>query len=139
MRTFAASMLAEQSASGSVIAHARYQNYDCAQLGRRSTNCAVLMGCATSRPPPWSTPTPTGLPRPPIRRALIHHTNLAREQGRDAINADIRDRSVSRFRHGMLVALSAAAGTGPGERKARVLLEARIYGPARSNRTSPTG
>jgi transposase len=64
-----------------------------------------------------------------VLRALIHHANLAREQGRNVINADIRDQSVTRFRHGVLIGLSDTTRTRPNA----------IYGPARSNRTSPAG
>jgi hypothetical protein len=44
---------------------------------------------------------------------------------RDAIPDDVRDELLRRFRNGMLVGLSdtLSAGTRPGERKARLLLE----------------
>ena len=58
-------------------------------------------------------------------RELIHQANLAREQGQPAIDTDTRDALITRFRNGVLVGLSAttSAGTRPGERKARLLLE----------------
>ncbi len=74
---------------------------------------------------------PPGLPRRPCRqftdalRELIHQANLAREHNLPAIPADIRDELLRRFRNGILVGLSdtTSAGTRPGQRKARLLLE----------------
>lgn len=58
-------------------------------------------------------------------RALIHHANLAREQGLDTIPAHLADPLHKLFRHGVLVGLSATTrgGSLPGQRKARLLLE----------------
>jgi hypothetical protein len=58
-------------------------------------------------------------------RALIHQTNLAREQGRVAITDNVKTELIKRFRDGVRVGLSdtASQGTLPGERKARLLLE----------------
>jgi transposase len=58
-------------------------------------------------------------------RGLIHHANLAREQGRDTIAEDIKAALTDRFRHGVLAGLSDTLhrGTRPGENKARALLE----------------
>jgi transposase len=116
-----------------VIVHDRYQNYDRAQLGPlvHQLCCAHLLrdidAAAQVYPDThWPAQIADAL------RALIHHANLAREQGRDAINADIRDQSVTRFRHGVLVGLSdtTAAGTRPGERKPR---------PSKVHKTFPAG
>ena len=65
-------------------------------------------------------------------RGLIHQANLAREAGLPAIAADIREELLRRFRDGMLVGLSAttSAGTRPGQRKARLLLEVLRDRPA---------
>ena len=65
-------------------------------------------------------------------RALIGEANLAREQGLAAIPGDVRDELLRRFRNGMLVGLSdtLSAGTRPGERKARLLLEVLRDRPA---------
>jgi hypothetical protein len=58
-------------------------------------------------------------------RELIHQANLARGTDRDQIDPVTRDKLISRFRHGVLVGLSDTldAGTRPGERKARLLLQ----------------
>jgi transposase len=58
-------------------------------------------------------------------RELIHHANLARDQGLATIPSGVRDALLRRFRDGMLVGLSdtTSHGTRPGERKARLLLE----------------
>ncbi len=65
-------------------------------------------------------------------RELIHHANLAREQGLTAIPDGVRDELLTRLRDGMLVGLSEtlSAGTRPGERKARLLLEVLRDRPA---------
>jgi transposase len=76
--------------------------------------------------PPRSTPTRTGPTQiAEALRELIHHTNLAREQGRDTIDDTARNELITRYRHGVLVGLSdtASHGTRPGERKTRLLLE----------------
>ena len=59
-------------------------------------------------------------------RELIHHANLARDTGHDQIAPEIRDTLTSRFRHGVRAGLSdtISHGTRPGERKARLLLQA---------------
>jgi len=58
-------------------------------------------------------------------RELIHHANLAREQGLSTIPTDTRDTLLRRLRNGRGVGLSdtTSHGTRPGERKARLLLE----------------
>jgi transposase len=92
---------------------------------RWSTNCAVSICCATSTTPRRSTPTRSGPQIADALRGLIHHANLAREQDLHTIPAEVRDELLTRFRNGMLVGLSdtASAGTRPGKRKARLLLE----------------
>jgi hypothetical protein len=58
-------------------------------------------------------------------RELIHHANLARQAGLNAIDTAVRDTLISRFRHGVRAGLSDTRhhGSRPGERKARLLLE----------------
>ena len=65
-------------------------------------------------------------------RGLIHHANLARDQGLPTIPDQVRDELLTRFHNGMLVGLSdtLSAGTRPGERKARLLLEVLRDRPA---------
>jgi hypothetical protein len=124
MQTFAASVVADLS--GSVIVHDRYQNYDSGQLGPlvHQLCCAHLLrdiDDASEVYPDavWPVQIADAL------RSLIHQANLARDQGFEAIEAGVRDELITRFRHGVLVGLSdtAAHGSRPGERKARLLLE----------------
>ena len=58
-------------------------------------------------------------------RELIHQANLARGTDRDQIDPVARDKLISRFRGGVLAGLSDTldAGTRPGERKVRLLLQ----------------
>ena len=109
-----------------MIVHDRYQNYDSAQLGTLVHQLCTahllrdLDDAAQVYPDKvWPTQIADAL------RELIHHANQAREQGLSAIAADVRDKLLRRFRNGMLVGLSdtTSAGTRPGERKARLLLE----------------
>jgi transposase len=124
LATFQAFVVADLS--GSVIVHDRYQNYDSAQLGTLVHQLCTahllrdLDDAAQVYPDAvWPVQIADAL------RELIHHANLAREQGHDTIAADLRDELLRRFRHGMLVGLSdtTSHGTRPGERKARLLLE----------------
>ena len=59
-------------------------------------------------------------------RELIHQANLARDAGEDQIDPPVLDTLTSRFRHGVRAGLSDTIGhaSRPGERKARLLLEA---------------
>jgi transposase len=124
--TFKAFVVAELSKSGSVIVHDRYQNYDSAKLGTlvHQLCCAHLLrdlaGAAEVYPDaPWPTQIADAL------RELIHHTNLARNEGRDALADTIRNKLVNRFRQGVRVGLSDTTthGTRPGQRKTRLLLQ----------------
>ncbi|MGB7796752.1 MAG: IS66 family transposase [Pseudonocardiaceae bacterium] len=124
--TFTAFVLTELSKSGSVIVHDRYQNYDSAKLGTlvHQLCCAHLLrdlaGAAEVYPDaPWPTQIADAL------RELIHHTNLARNEGRDTLNDPVRHTLVNRFRHGVRVGLSDTTthGTRPGQRKTRLLLQ----------------
>jgi hypothetical protein len=119
--------------SGSVIVHDRYQNYDSATLGAlvHQLCCAHLLrdldDAAQVYPDSiWPIQIADAL------RALIGEANRAREQALDAIPDDVRDELLRRFRNGMLVGLSdtLSAGTRPGERKARLLLEVLRDRPA---------
>ena len=122
--TFKAFVVAELS--GSVIVHDRYQNYDSAELGtlvhqlctahllRDFDDAAQVYPDAV-----WPVQIADAL------RGLIHHANLAREQGLAAIPSDVRDELLTRFHDAKLAGLSdtLSHGTRPGERKARLLLE----------------
>jgi transposase len=110
----------------SVIVHDRYQNYDSAVLGTlvHQLCCQHLLrdldGAAEVYPDaPWPTQIADAL------RELIGQANRARDNGLDAIQADVKNKLIQRYRDGVLVGLSdtASHGTRPGERKARLLLE----------------
>ncbi|MCA1673472.1 MAG: transposase, partial [Actinobacteria bacterium] len=124
LATFKAFVFAELT--GSVIVHDRYQNYDSDQLATLTHQlcCAHLLrdlaSAAEVYPDAhWPTQIAEAL------RGLIHHANLARAQGRDAIDPTLKDALIKQFRDGVLVGLSATTshGTRPGERKTRLLLE----------------
>ncbi|MGH3896980.1 MAG: IS66 family transposase [Pseudonocardiaceae bacterium] len=129
LATFKASLLSELGArpdGSAVIVHDRYQNYDSPTLGTLVHQLCTqhllrdLDDAAQVYPDAlWPTQIADAL------RGLIHHTNLARDQGRDAIAHDIKTALIDRFRHGVLVGLSdtLSRGTRPGENKARCVLE----------------
>ena len=109
-----------------VIVHDRYQNYDSPELGvfTHQLCCQHLLRDLAGAgevysDAHWPTQIADAL------RALIHQTNLAREQGRVAITENVKTELIKRFRDGVRVGLSdtASQGTLPGERKARLLLE----------------
>ena len=110
----------------SVIVHDRYQNYDSAVFGDLIHQlccahlCRDLDGAGEVYPDAhWPAQIGDAL------RGLIHHANLAREAGRDAIEAAVRDKLVKQFRDGVRVGLSdtTTPSDRPGARKARLLLE----------------
>ena len=124
LTTFTAFVVAELA--GSVIVHDRYQNYDSAALGTLVHQLCTahllrdLDDAAQVYPDAvWPVQIADAL------RALIGEANRAREQALAAIPDDVRDELLRRLRNGMLVGLSdtLSAGTRPGERKARLLLE----------------
>ncbi|MGH3514999.1 MAG: IS66 family transposase [Pseudonocardiaceae bacterium] len=127
--TFQNSVLTELGARAdrsAVIVHDRYQNYDSATLGTLIHQLCTqhllrdLDGAAQVYPDAiWPIQIADAL------RALIHETNLARDQGLDAITTEAKTALLSRFRHGVLVGLSdtTTRGNRPGENKARALLE----------------
>jgi transposase len=124
--TFKASVLAERAAAGKVVVHDRYQNYDSGEFaGLVHQLCtAHLLRDLDDAAQIY----PDALWPPQISRALrelIHHANLARHTGLDAIDTEVRDTLISRFRHGVRAGLSDTRhhGSRPGERKARLLLE----------------
>jgi transposase len=126
LETFKAFVVADLAASGSVIVHDRYQNYDSAVLGALVHQLCTqhllrdLDDAAQVYPDAvWPTQIADAL------RELIHHANQARGQGHDAIAVDVRDAPLRRFRNGRAVGLSdtTSHGARPGERKARLLLE----------------
>ena len=131
LTTFKAFVVAELA--GSVIVHDRYQNYDSAALGTLVHQLCTahllrdLDDAAQVYPDAvWPVQIADAL------RALIGEANRAREQGLAAIPGEHRDTLLRRLRNGMLVGLSdtLSAGTRPGERKARLLLEVLRDRPA---------
>jgi len=124
LSTFKAFVL--KDLTDSVIVHDRYQNYDSAVFGELTHQLCCqhlgrdLAGAAEVYPDTiWPGQIGDAL------RGLIHQANLAREQGRDAIEAGVRDELIKHFRDGVLVGLSdtTSHGNRPGERKTRLLLE----------------
>jgi transposase len=131
LTTFKAFVVAELA--GSVIVHDRYQNYDSAALGTLVHQLCTahllrdLDDAAQVYPDSiWPVQIADAL------RALIGEANRAREHALAAIPDDVRDELLRRLRNGMLVGLSdtLSAGTRPGERKARLLLEVLRDRPA---------
>ncbi len=131
LATFTAFVVAELA--GSVIVHDRYQNYNSVALGTlvHQLCCAHLLrdldDAAQVYPDAvWPVQIADAL------RELIGEANLAREHGLVAIPGDVRDELLRRLRNGMMVGLSdtLSAGTRPGERKARLLLEVLRDRPA---------
>lgn len=119
-------MITDLAASGSVIVHDRYQNYDSTTLGAlvHQLCCAHLLrdldDAAQVYPDTvWPAQIAAAL------RALIHEANLARDHGLPAIPDEHRDVLLRRLRNGRAAGLSdtTSHGTRPGERKARLLLE----------------
>jgi transposase len=124
MDTFTAFVV--KDLTNSVVVHDRYQNYDSAKLGTlvHQLCCAHLLRDLTAAAEVypdavWPVQIADAL------RGLIHQANLAREQGLPTIPTGIRDALLTRLRNGIHVGLSdtTSAGTRPGQRKARLLLE----------------
>jgi transposase len=124
LTTFKTFVVAELS--GSVIVHDRYQNYDSTALGvlvHQLCTAHLLRDLDDAAQVYPDTVWPVQIAD--ALRELIHHANLARDQGLATIPSGVRDALLRRFRDGMLVGLSdtTSHGTRPGERKARLLLE----------------
>jgi len=133
---FKASVLSELSAAGAVIVHDRYTVYDHAEFAANPDNpefagvvhqlcCQHLLrdvdGAGEVYPEEhWPGQIAEAL------RGLIHATNLARDHDQDTIDPATRDDLCRLFRDAVLVGLSQTTSHGnrPGERKARLLLEA---------------
>jgi transposase len=124
LQTFSAFVL--KDLTDSVIVHDRYHLYDSAQLGTLTHQLCTqhllrdLAGAAETYPEAhWPTQIADAL------RSLIHQTNLARDAGRDTLDALVRDTLIKQFKDGVLVGLSDTTSRGdrPGERKTRLLLE----------------
>lgn len=123
--TFTAFVLTELT--GSVVVHDRYHLYDHAELGALTHQLCCqhllrdLAGAAeTYSEAHWPAQIADAL------RGLIHQANLARDAGRPALGDAVRDKLIKTFRDGVLVGLSDTLHHGgkPGQRKARLLLEA---------------
>ena len=109
-----------------MVVHDRYHLYDSAQLGElvHQLCCQHLLrdltGAGETYPDAhWPGQIADAL------RGLIHQANLARDAGRDTIEATIKNKLIKQFTDGVLVGLSDTTSHGhrPGQRKARLLLE----------------
>jgi hypothetical protein len=125
--TFKAFVLTERAQRGAIVVHDRYQNYECAEFAGliHQLCCQHLLRDLDDAAQVY----PDAIWPGQISRALrelIHHANLARAADQDAIDPQVLDTLTSRFRHGVRAGLSDTIGHGsrPGERKARLLLEA---------------
>lgn len=123
--TFKTFVLSELS--GSVVVHDRYQVYDSPELGElthqlcsqhllRDVDDAAEIYPDAAWPPQIAA----------ALRGLIHQASLAREAGAGAIDAATREKLITQFRDGVKVGLAETPGTStrPGQRKARLLLQA---------------
>jgi transposase len=122
--TFKAFVPAELT--GAVVVHDRYHLYDSAQIGElvHQLCCQHLLrdltGAGETYPDAhWPGQIADAL------RGLIHQANLARDAGRDTIEATIKNKLIKQFTDGVLVGLSNTTSHGdrPGQRKTRLLLE----------------
>lgn len=124
--TFKKSVLADLAA-GTIVVHDRYHLYDNDEFNKIVHQLCTqhllrdLEGAAETYPDAiWPAQITKAL------QGLIHATNLAREAGHDAIDPTVRADLLHSLRQGVLVGLSDTTrhGDRPGERKARLLLEA---------------
>jgi hypothetical protein len=124
--TFKAFVLKDLAATGTIVVHDRYQNYDSAQFDGLLHQlccahlCRDLDGAAETYPDAiWPGQCADAL------RSLIHQANIARAQGFPALDPTVAEPLISLFRHGVRTGLSETRhhGDRPGERKARLLLE----------------
>ena len=125
--TFTAFVLTERAQRGAIVVHDRYQNYDCAEFTGlvHQLCCQHLLRDLDDAAQVY----PDAIWPGQISRALrelVHQANLARDAGQAAIDPQVLDTLTTRFRHGVRVGLSDTRhhGTRPGERKARLLLQA---------------
>ncbi|MGH2848545.1 MAG: hypothetical protein ACRDL0_21500, partial [Thermoleophilaceae bacterium] len=109
-----------------VVVHDRYHLCDSAVFGELTHQpccahlCRDLDGAAETYPTAHRPTQAAG-----ALRGLVRGANLARDAGRDAIEAEVRDGLVKQFADGVLVGPADTTGHGarPGERKARLLLQ----------------
>ena len=126
LATFKASVLADVAA-GTTVVHDRYTVYDHETFTKITHQLCTahllrdLTAAGETYPEQiWPTQIADAL------RALIHATNHARDNDHDHIDADERAKHLHLLRQGIRVGLSATTSHGnrPGEKKARLLLEA---------------
>jgi transposase len=130
LATFRASVLPDRAAAAAVVVHDRYAAYDSAEFtGLVHQLCTAhllrdLDDAAEVYPDAiWPTQIADAL------RALIGAANRARAASHTELDPAVRDQLITLFRHGVLDGLSATSSgedgqRRPGERKARLLLEA---------------
>lgn len=124
LATFKAFVL--KDLTDSVVVHDRYHLYDNAEFAALTHQLCCqhllrdLASAAETYPDAhWPPQIADAL------RGLIHHANLARDTGQNAIADTVRDTLIKTFADGVKVGLSDTTShrDRPGERKARLLLE----------------
>jgi transposase len=121
MTTFEAFVLPDLG--GSVVVHDRYQNYDAIPGLIHQLCCQHLIRDCEDAAETYPAAIWPGQIRDALRE-LIHQANLARDQGLDAVPAEIAAPLIHDFKHGVLAGLSALPRR-PGRKqlKHRALLE----------------
>jgi transposase len=123
--TFKKSVLADVD-PGTVVVHDRYTVYDHDDFGHivHQLCCAHLLRDLESAGQTYPEAIWPGQIAAALR-ALIHATNLARDNGAAAIDSGLRTKQLYLLRQGVKVGLSATLshGNAPGENTARLLLE----------------
>lgn len=123
--TFKKSVLADVD-PGTTVVHDRYTIYDHADFAHvvHQLCCAHLLRDLESAGQTYPEAIWPGQIADALR-ALIHATNLARDNGKDAIDLDVRTKQLYLLRQGVRVGLSATTShaNAPGENTARLLLE----------------
>jgi transposase len=123
LETFRAFVLPDMA--GTVVVHDRYQNYDAAEFPGliHQLCCQHLIRDCEDAAETYPEAIWPGQMRDALRE-LIHQANLARDQGLNAVPAEIAGPLIHDFRHGVLAGLSELPRRqGRKQLKHRALLE----------------